>query len=78
MTLTIQHACVGAVIQTKTMTPADYQIHFSGTQMNILSFTMHQDSLGISQNNPIYCGAKKYTSDLFWLSIYKPTNVLTD
>ncbi len=32
----------------------------------------------MSQTDPIYCGAKKYTSDLSWLSIYKPTNVLTE
>jgi hypothetical protein len=41
MTLTIQHACVGAVIQTKLMTPVDYQIRFAGTMQNILSFAMH-------------------------------------
>jgi hypothetical protein len=41
MTLTIQHACVVAVIQTQTMTPVDYQIRLAGTMQNILSFTMH-------------------------------------
>jgi hypothetical protein len=58
------------------MTPFDYQIRFTETMETILSFTMHEDTIGFKYNDPMLCGVKTYSTELPWLSVYKPVDPL--
>ncbi len=46
--MTVLHPCKFTEIKSQTMTPIDYQIQYSGITQTILSFTMHQDTVGIA------------------------------
>ena len=63
LTLTVIHACAATTIQWQSMTHLDYQIQYAGTTQTITSFTMHQDTRGNAEQNPMFCGSKKYSTN---------------
>jgi len=50
---------------------------FVPTLSTILTFPMHTDTVGDAKSNPIYCGVKKYTINITWLTIVTPSDPLT-
>jgi hypothetical protein len=70
--------CLSTTINPATMSPTTpYQMQNPMVSASVLSFMMHTDSYGISQNNPTRCGTRTYTSSCPWLSVLTPVDPLT-
>lgn len=62
----------------KLATPTPYQIVYTlPNPQPVLSFNLHQDSVGILNANPSFCGAKTYTTNKSWATVVAPANPLT-
>lgn len=74
----VTHVCQTSSINSQTLpTPTDYQIEIGGTSVTIVSFPMHLDSEGDSHGDKLFCGSKKYSTGLTWLTVVPPNDPLT-
>lgn len=73
-TVTINHICSTTSINSQTLTVSPYQISKFVTSATVLTFMMNTDSIGVTNNNLLFCGKKKFTTNKTWLSVTVPTD----
>jgi hypothetical protein len=77
-TVTVTHICQTTILATQSLASSSYQIQYSITiPQTIMTFRMHDDSVSASKSDPLFCGLKKYTTGLSWLTVLPPADPLT-